>query len=92
MPLPAAIQNAPEIPFGLEFFYGAFLDLNTCRPAGWGLQAIPWSAIMDYANALGLGDDDRDDLFYFVSALDGAFRDYHEKKISKENANKKLRP
>lgn len=85
MPLPQRIKNAPNMPFGLELFYSAFLDLNTCRPAGWGLQGIPWSAISDYAEVIGIYDEDRDDLFYFVTSLDSAFRDYHDKKTVRES-------
>lgn len=79
LPLPKAIQNAPDLPFGLELFYGAFLDLSLCRPAGWGVQPIPWLTIHEYAEAHGFDQETRDDLFFFVRSLDRAFCDYHAK-------------
>lgn len=84
MPLPARIQNAPELMLGLEFYYGAFLDLNTCRPTGWDILPIPWSAMSDYAQMMGLDAEERDDLFFFVTSLDSAFRSYHQAKAEKQ--------
>lgn len=80
LPLPNRIQNAPVLWLGLEFFYSAFLDLNTCRPSGWNLGPIPWSAIADYANAMDVIGEQRDDLFFFVRSLDSAYLEYHEVK------------
>ncbi len=83
LPLPKRIQNAPELWIGLELFYGSFLDLNSCRLSGWGLCSIPWTSISDYAEAYGIVDEQRDDLFYFIKAMDVAFLEYHEKKNKK---------
>jgi len=80
LPLPKRIQNAPEMWIGLELYYGAFLDLNTCRPSGWSVCPIPWTAIADYAVAHEIKGEQRDDLFYFIRYLDSAYLKYYEKK------------
>ena len=80
LPLPNRIKNAPDLWLGLEFFYVAFLDLDSERPTGWNIGRIPWSAIDRYASYLGLIDPDdeqRGDLFYLVRSLDSAFVEYH---------------
>lgn len=49
--------------------WDAFRDLGTCRPVGFGLAPIPWTAIHDYAVANGVRDEDR--FVRLVRALDG---------------------
>ena len=83
LPLPKKISDAPELPLGTEFFYGAFTDLNSCRPSAWGMAPILWSAMKEYAVAHELGDEEVEDLFFFVSSLDQAFREYHDKQNKK---------
>lgn len=78
--LPNKIQNAPELGFGLQLYMGAFLDLNTDRPTGWGPTQIPFSAIMAYADVYQIEGEQREDLLYFVRGMDAAFLDYHSKK------------
>lgn len=80
LPLPHAIQNAPELWLGLELYLGAFIDLDSCRPSGWDARPIPWTAIADYADAYGITGEQRDDLFYFVRAMDSALRKYWDAK------------
>ena len=70
---------------GLELFYGAFLDLSTCRPSGWGLCAIPWTVIHDYASANRLMGDEREDLFFHIRKMDDAYMEYHKSKTDKES-------
>ncbi len=82
LPLPQRIQDAPELWLGLDLYYGAFLDLNSCRPSGWGICPIPWTAIADYTEAYGITGEQRDDLFYFVRAMDTAFMKYQESRKS----------
>lgn len=84
LPLPDRIQNAPELFIGSELFYGAFMDLSTCRPAGWGVCPIPFSAIIDYAAAMDIEGDQRDDLVLFVRSLDAAYvKHYNQKEKAK---------
>jgi hypothetical protein len=77
LPLPRALQNAPELRLGLELYYDAFWDLNTCRPGG---GYIAWSVIKDYAACWELSEDQTVDLFAHVRAMDKAFLDWHESK------------
>lgn len=76
LPLPARIQNAPSLELGLELYYGAFLDLHTCRPLGLDEGPIRWIDIHDYADRLELSEDQRDDLHYHVRAMDNAYLDW----------------
>ena len=78
-----AIQNAPSLLMGLEFTYGAFMDLTLDRPMGWGPGAIPWSVIYDYARCHGLHREECEDLAYHLRRMDEAFLRYHDEKTSK---------
>jgi hypothetical protein len=78
MPVPEKIRNAPQLRLGLELYLEAFYDLNSCRPAAWGIAPIPWTAMRDYADAYDFEDDQRERLMRHVPLLDQAFRRYHE--------------
>lgn len=80
MPVPDRIANAPELPLGMELYYNAYLELSTCRQSGWGPAPIPWVAILDYSRTFEFDDEQQDDLFFFVRALDKAFLNYHKEK------------
>lgn len=82
--MPDKIANAPELPFGTELYYGAFNDLSSCRPGGFGLSPIPWSAINDYADVMNYDEDQKDDLFLFVRLMDKAYMNYHREKAEQE--------
>ena len=86
LPFPQAIQKAPDLWVGLELFFGAFLDLDGDRPSGWTVRPIPWTVMMDYAQAYNITGDQRDDLLYFVRAMDKA---YIECVIKKQEKSKK---
>jgi hypothetical protein len=58
---------------GLELYYHGFLDLNSCRSTGWSAGPIPWTAIGDYMDDLGLEDEDRQDFEYMIRAMDRAY-------------------
>lgn len=82
LPLPPKIQNAPELLLGQVFYFGAFLELNTDRYVGMELGPIPWSSIMEYADRLGLDDEEREDLFHHVRALDDVLMEHRRKKTA----------
>ena len=73
LPFPQAIQKAPDLWIGLELFFGAFLDLDGDRPSGWSMRPIPWTSLMNYAEAYNIVDEQREDLFYYVRAMDKAY-------------------
>jgi hypothetical protein len=80
LPLPKRIANAPTLFIGLELYYDAFWELDTCREVGWGWGPIPWSAIKDYAETFNFDDEQRDDLYYFIRVMDNAYLRYRHKK------------
>ena len=71
--VPAAIRDAPELWLGLGLYYSAFWDLSSCRQVGFGEGPISWLAIDAYATARGLDSDQRDDLHFFMPAMDRAY-------------------
>lgn len=73
-PLPKKIQNAPELALGLYLYWGAFWDLDTCRPTGDGVvHPIPWYAIEHWAVVNELDQDQHESLHYIIRQLDNAF-------------------
>ena len=78
--IPARIQNAPELLFGLEFYFQAFQDLQRERPAGMGLSPIPFQAMISYSKWLNLTPSEEADLIVHVRALDQTFLEFHRKK------------
>lgn len=86
LPLPEAIANAPSLMVGLEFFYSAFLDLNTTRSDNYGGEGpISWLAVTAWANEYGVFGEQREDLHFFIGELDKAYLDYKVSKIKKAN-------
>lgn len=79
-PLPAKIANAPELELGLHFYMLAFNDLESERPVGMDVGPIPRSAMRDYAIELDLTDEEFDDLYHHVRALDIAYLKHRAKK------------
>lgn len=77
-PLPKAIQNAPELFLGLEFFYNAFWELSSCRNTGLDMGEIPWTAIDRYAVSSELDEELSNDLHYFIRRMDMEYIKYIE--------------
>lgn len=73
MPIPKKFAEAPEVPMGLELYLGAFWDLSTCRQYGFGISPIPFTAIMDYAQAYEFSEDQTEDLVYYTKVLDKVY-------------------
>ena len=85
LPLPMKIQNAPQLYLGLELYLGAYFDLQSCRPSGWGDAVIPWLTVDDYATRRGLDDEQREDLQVIVRRLDEEYLSYRESKRPKSD-------
>lgn len=79
-PLPESIQNAPDLFVGLELYFSAFIELNTCRQTGWSAGPIPTSSILEYCAWLDLDADETEDMFYLIRQMDHAFLKYIAKK------------
>ena len=84
-PLPERIQNAPDLYTGLELFFEAFIELNTCRQTGWGPGPIPFTAIWDYCTFLGLTYEESGDLLYHVRRMDEAYLKHSARKSEKSS-------
>lgn len=59
----------------------AFFDLDSERSHSMGITVIPWSAIDNYARAYDFSDEQREDLIYFLRAMDNA----HTKKLAEKS-------
>ena len=85
MPLPDRIKNAPELHFGLDLYYLAFLDLTSCRGTGYGTEGpIPWTAMHHWASAHDLSQDQWEDLVYHLPMMDETYLKFKAKKLSAE--------
>lgn len=89
MPVPNAIQNAPELFIGCEMFYEAFMSLNTCRgfTANGAENPIGWLTIKEYCTIQGIGDEQEEDLFYHISKMDSAYLKYRLEQIKNRPKN-----
>jgi len=70
-PIPDRIANAPELRIGLQLFLQGFFDLDSERTHVNGPAPIPWTSIKAYCVANELDEEQTDDMFYFVKAMDG---------------------
>lgn len=82
MPLPDKIANAPHLQLGLEFYYHAFINLNTERRFGQVEGPIPWSAIENYGMRRQLDEEELVDLHFYVSTMDSAYLEYRKSKTT----------
>ncbi len=56
------------------FYWQAFHELSTCRQVGMILGPIPWAAIRDYCEDLGIDDEDeRADFTMIIRLLDDVY-------------------
>lgn len=67
-------MTRPVLGEGLAFYWGAFLELSSCRPLGFGaVGPIPWTAIRAFAHDRELDDEDADYFVAMIRALDGVY-------------------
>lgn len=94
MPLPARIQDAPDLREGLEFYSKAFNRLTTSRTMGHGaIGAIPYAAISGYCKDEGITGELREDLFYHVAHMDAAYIKWQTNKANRDAAQaSKVKP
>jgi hypothetical protein len=77
MPIPEKIKNAPQLYEGLDLFYIAFMDMNSCRALGYGMVGpINWLTINTYCDVHGLQGEQREDMFFFINKMDAAYSDF----------------
>jgi len=70
--MPDRIANAPELQIGLQLYWQAFFDLDSERTHANAPTPIPWTAIKQYCVAQDLDDEQTEDMFYFIKAMDAA--------------------
>jgi hypothetical protein len=74
---------------GLDFFYDAFLELNSCRFLGMSEGPIPWTAMNTYCEAFEITGEQKHDLFYIIRSLDNAYLKYQADKQEKKTRQAK---
>lgn len=84
-PLPDRIANAPELWWGNELYYLAWVELDSTRTVAMAEGQIPTSAIQDFCVWYDIDGEQREDLLFHVRALDNA---YLEWRASKRDASK----
>jgi len=86
MTLPEKIQNAPDLLLGLGLYYRAFLDLTSCRTAGYGTEGpISWKDTVQWAEKYELDEEQEEDLLYLVGQMDNAYLNHKTKKLAAAN-------
>jgi hypothetical protein len=88
-PLPDAIANAPDLNSGLELYYVAFMDLTSSRALGATEGPIAWNVIDYYCRVLQFSEEQREDAFFFIAAMDKAYLDFRAEKPKSKVASKK---
>lgn len=76
LPIPEPFKDPPELLEHAHFYYNAFTDLHTCRSDG----VIPWTTCMQYAERLGLDDEQAEELWEYIRALDVAWNEHQKTK------------
>lgn len=71
--LPDFILNAPEIPDCDRLYFDAFVQLDTCRPSGFGPGSIPWDKVLQYGHYLELSGDALIDFVDIIMLTDGLY-------------------
>jgi len=83
-PLPfleAQVDREPH----LDLEWGAFGELSTDRPIGFGRGPIPWSAIDRYAWRHGINDPDEHARFVrLIRAMDETYLNWHAERDKKD--------
>ena len=76
-PIPDRIKNKPRLGLGLDIYLDAFFDLENDRNWILGTTAHPlpiaWGTLIQYAEMYELTGIMREELIYFVRALDNAY-------------------
>ena len=79
-PYPKSIENAPDLWPGLSLFLSAFLDLSSDRQIGMDVGKIPWSVVDRYCTRYKIEDEQAEDLWFHIRAMDEVFTKHHNKK------------
>lgn len=78
-PLPDTVKNAPELTVGLELYWFAFQNLVNDRSIGVSVGPISWTTIEDYADRIGVSEDQREALHHHIGKMDVAFIEFKKR-------------
>lgn len=76
--MPAWYLDEPFLETADFFFLRAFGDLNTCRAAGFGGGAIPWTAIVQYGDREGMDQALVDALVIIIRGMESAYNKFQD--------------
>lgn len=79
------LTDSPEVRIDLQFFFNAFMELNTCRSIGMNEGPIPWTAMITYCEVLEIDRDERERFIYLVRKMDEAYLSYRADEMKKEH-------
>lgn len=82
LPIPDSLANPPQIKFGLEIYWNAFLNLNCDRASSFDVGPIPTVAILSYASYYDI--DDVESFLEVIRRMDNAFIEHHTKKNKRD--------
>lgn len=88
-PLPEAIRNAPELYYGLDLYFRAFIDLNTCRHLGTERGPIPWTALLTYADHINVTGEDKEVFLYLLQKMDDGYLTWSKAERDKKKSQGK---
>lgn len=88
-PLPADLQNPPQLGAGLGLYNFAWQDLTSERQIGMAVGPIPWSKIRKWAKDNGIVGSDYRRFNWVIRQLDDAYiREVNKKKPEAPNGGK----
>ena len=64
---------------GLDLYFIAWLELNSCRSVGLGLGPIPWIAVYTYSKEFEFNPDQCESLHHHIRAMDKVYFEWVEK-------------
>lgn len=70
---PKALRDKPDLEIENTLYWNAFWDLETCRPVGFGIAKIPWTAIDQWASRHGYFGEAFERLTNIIAQMDGAY-------------------
>jgi hypothetical protein len=75
-----ALDDKPNIT-GLEFYFGAYCDLQSDRQIGMDIGPIPWTSVVRWCRLHGIHDiDDIDTINRYLRAMERAEYSFRERK------------
>ena len=91
-PIPNRMREAPQLELGLELYYQGFIEVNTERPAGFGVAPIPIKAMRSWARENGLDAEQEESFVYLASEMDRVLMKHLEKKSGNQQRPEPVQP